>query len=314
MIFQVRNPKSDPLRRRDSAARGHVSRFTHLSRRSRTQADHALVAPKSDAGGSRCNDSAIQRSNAPTLQRSAPPFNSFNRFNSFVPHHSAFRPPHSAFSQRGIALVITLILLSVITFMAITFLVLSTRDRGSVTTTTDQTNARLAADAALERAKTEAIALILATTNAFNYDFFVSSAYKNQNGFDPGVAGVSITNVNYDHTAAGAALTANQRLQNLANLYIDPMPPVYILNRQTSSNDFRYYIDLNRNGFFEPTGVLSLTNDLGPQMFNPTNAAIPLTEYLTGDPQWIGILERPGFPHSPSNRFVARIAYLALPA
>ena len=212
---------------------------------------------------------------------------------------------------------ITLILLSVITFMAITFLVLATRDRGSVTTTTDQNNARYAADAALERAKSEAIALMQATTNSFNYDLFVSQAYRRGAGYDPnafiGPNGASVTNVNYDYTIASAALTPIQFLQNLANLYIDPMAPVYVFNRATRSNDFRYYVDLNRSGFFEPTGLLSLTNDAGQQMFNPTNSAIPLTDYLVGDPQWIGILERPGFPHSPSNRFVARIAYIALP-
>src|SRR6266700_4065559 len=46
-------------------------------------------------------------------------------------------------SERGVALVITLILLSVITFMAFFFLVAAPTEKGSVTTETDQTTAKL---------------------------------------------------------------------------------------------------------------------------------------------------------------------------
>src|SRR5690349_10190575 len=53
--------------------------------------------------------------------------------------------------EQGVALVVTLIMLSVITFMAIAFLVLSRGERTSVATATDQSLARLAADNALER-------------------------------------------------------------------------------------------------------------------------------------------------------------------
>ena len=55
----------------------------------------------------------------------------------------------SSGAERGVALVITLILLAVITFMAVTFLVVSRSEKGAVVTTTDQTIARMAADAAL---------------------------------------------------------------------------------------------------------------------------------------------------------------------
>ena len=87
-------------------------------------------------------------------------------------------------SQRGIALIVTLILLSVITFMAITFLVLSQRERGAVTTTTDQTIARLAADTALARAEAELLAPIMAFTNQFDFDLLVSTNYISPSGFD----------------------------------------------------------------------------------------------------------------------------------
>ena len=68
-------------------------------------------------------------------------------------------------SQRGVALIITLILLGVVTFMAIAFLALSRRERGAVTTVTDTASARLAADAALANAEAQIMANALATTN-----------------------------------------------------------------------------------------------------------------------------------------------------
>ena len=76
-------------------------------------------------------------------------------------------------SERGIALVITLILLSVTLFMAIAFLAISRRERGSVTTATDTATARLAADSALANAQAQIIANIFATTNPYNSSLLV---------------------------------------------------------------------------------------------------------------------------------------------
>ena len=67
----------------------------------------------------------------------------------FTFHVSRFTP-HASRSQRGVALIVTLLLLSIITFMTITFLVVSRSQKGSVVTETDQSIARLAADTALE--------------------------------------------------------------------------------------------------------------------------------------------------------------------
>src|SRR5881394_2951318 len=86
-------------------------------------------------------------------------------------------------TQRGVALVITLIMLSVITFMAVAFLVLSQRERNAVTTTTDQTVARFSADTALERAKVELIAPMLGLTNDQVYDLIVSTNFLNPHGY-----------------------------------------------------------------------------------------------------------------------------------
>ncbi len=32
-----------------------------------------------------------------------------------------------------------------------------------------------------------------------------------------------------------------------------------------------------------------------------------------GDPEWIGVLERPDLPYGPNNPFIARYAFIALP-
>src|SRR5262249_43610509 len=134
-------------------------------------------------------------------------------------------------SESGVALVITLILLSVITFMAIAFLVLSRGQKSSVTTTTDQAVALNAAQAGFARAEAEMIAPILAATNPFNYTMLVSTNYISTNGFVPG--NTSPTNVSYV-TANGRPITVQRdALQNLANLLYTPRPPVFITNRLT---------------------------------------------------------------------------------
>src|SRR5436305_1222854 len=60
--------------------------------------------------------------------------------------------------RRGVALVVTLIMLSVITVVAVTFLAMSRRERSSVTQTLNSTDAKTMADAALERAKGQIMA------------------------------------------------------------------------------------------------------------------------------------------------------------
>ena len=86
-------------------------------------------------------------------------------------------------SQRGVALVITLIMLSVVTVMAITFLALSRRERASITATADLTGAKLAADAGAARAQAELVARVAAQSNLFAYDLKVSTNLLSQVGF-----------------------------------------------------------------------------------------------------------------------------------
>jgi hypothetical protein len=201
--------------------------------------------------------------------------------------------------RRGVALVVTLIMLAIITFMAISFLVLSQGQKASSAQSTDQVTARLAADTARERAIAEMQAFMSASGNPFNFELLVSTNYISPAGFiasGPGYA--SPTNVSYTYPNS-LPLTGNDRLQNIANLQYSPRPPVYMTtNRALGLSDFRYYLDLNRNGAFEPTGWLATSN--GPV-------------YLTGDPQWIGGLQSADRPHSANNPFLFRYIYLVLP-
>ena len=207
-------------------------------------------------------------------------------------------------SERGIALVITLILLSVTLFMAIAFLAISRRERGSVITETDTVTARLAADSALANAEAQVIATVLQTTNPYNFNLAVSANYQNAIGYTPGSQ--NPTNVNYDYRNDGSPLTAADRLQNVANLLFSPRAPVFVItNRATGASEFRFYLDLNHNARFDPNGLVPNVDNLGF-----TNGFIQ----ETGDPEWIGVLERPGAPHGPNNKFLSRFAFIAMPA
>ena len=240
-----------------------------------------------------------------------------SRHTSLVTHHS----------RSGVALVITLIMIAVITFLAITFLAIARRERGQVTTTTEQNIARFATEAGINRATAELITRLISNTNIHAFGLLVSTNFYNPFGFDPNLAVVDQrTNVNYDYTISGNPLTGGpngEAVANLNNLLYDPRAPVFITNRfSANSTEFRYYIDLDRNGRFTPTGLQTITNEFGG-FYDANGAPIPaanpplagtLTGFFTGDPQFIGILERPEFPHSPSNRFIARVAWIILPA
>ena len=215
-------------------------------------------------------------------------------------------------SRQGVALIITLILLSVVTFMAITFLALSRRERSAVTTVTDTASARLAADTALANAEAQVIANVLSTTNPFNFSLLVSTNYINAYGFVTGIA-ANPTNVNYDYRSDNQSFTPNDRLQNLENLYYNPRPPVFIPNPTNSSlpPDFRFYLDLNRNGMYDRSGPILETNNAGQEILDANNNPIVVTN--VGDPEWIGVLERPDAPYGPNNKFIARYAFIAVP-
>lgn len=220
--------------------------------------------------------------------------------------------------QRGIALVVTLILLSVVTFLAVAFLFLARRERGAVATTVDMTAARRAADAATDHARAQIIASIIDSRNQFNYGLMVSTNFVNKDGFISGNA--SLTNVNYNY-ANGNPLQAgapNYDLErNIANLFYSPRPPVFIRTDRTSPVlDFRFYHDLNNSRRFDTNGLMvEIANNGAIMNTRDTNGnKIPLTNFFVGDPEWVGVLERPDRPHSASNKFVMRWCFIVVPS
>ncbi|HEX3797861.1 MAG TPA: hypothetical protein VH413_04100 [Verrucomicrobiae bacterium] len=208
-------------------------------------------------------------------------------------------------SQQGVALVITLILLSVITFMAVTFLVVSRKEAAQVNTLTQQSNSKFASEAAVEEAKAQIIAQMLATGNGLNFGLLVSTNYQMTNFFH-GVGLASITNVSYTGLAAGDV----PQLMN--NLQILPRVPVFIATNKGSANlDFRFYLDLNRNGRYDTNGVVENFDSNGLPILDASQH--PTFSTQVGDPEWIGILAHPDQRHSSSNQFVARYCFIALP-
>jgi hypothetical protein len=237
------------------------------------------------------------------------------------------RPAQSCVSSRGIALVITLIMLSITLVMAVAFLAIARRETTSLATHTDSKTAQLAAETAVASAEAQLVAGMLASytangggvsSNAYNLHLFVSTNYINPNGFSNGLNSVSYT---YN---GGGPLTPNDLEQNIANLFYLPRVPVFVptnLSSQPPAYDFRFYLDLNENGQFDPNGMQAVispnastpyytTNGAPTSTFNPPNV---LSNFMVGDPEWVGVLEHPDSPHGPNNHFTSRYAFVAIP-
>lgn len=211
-------------------------------------------------------------------------------------------------SERGVALVITLILLSVTLVMAVAFLALSRRERGSVATETDTTTAKLAADAALAQAEAQIVSGFLATTNPYVTSLLVSTNFLSGYGYNNTVPpGINLTNVNYNYPN-GTPVIGADLIQNVANLYYLPRPPVYATNYVYDDNELQFYLDLNRNGRYDTNGWVTNVDDSTPPI------GLGTISWQVGDPEWIGVLEHPDAPHSANNPFVARYAFIAVPA
>jgi hypothetical protein len=185
--------------------------------------------------------------------------------------------------RRGIALIITLILLSVTLIMVVAFMAVARRERNAVSTTTDTATARLATDTALAAAQAQIVADILSSgAGAYNYGLLVSTNY---------ISGV------YDPN-------------NIGNIL--PRAPVFIVTNQSPLGyDFRYYLDLNRDGQFEPNGLVTNVDSSGNPILDANNNPVVASE--VGDPEWIGVLEHPDQLHGANNPFIARYAFAAQP-
>jgi hypothetical protein len=232
--------------------------------------------------------------------------------------------------QRGVALVITLILLTLITVIAVAFLAITSRERQSVGTTTATTDAEFGAASGLERAKAEIIGTILNPStnypNLYNTELRVSTtfpSYLSTNSPPPLIrGGTGLLNLNYDYADSAPLLLSNNTTADWhkfyeeygTNLYYDPRVPVFVnTNRGGKSGplDFRFYLDLNRNGLFEQTGLLPVFGPDGLPIPDPNGN--PYTNLFVGDPQWIGIPQRPNLQHTHTNKFIARYAYMIVP-
>jgi hypothetical protein len=204
--------------------------------------------------------------------------------------------------------VITLLFLSVITFLAIAFLSMTRRDRSAVTATLDVDTARSMSDAALARAQTEIIAQMMAQGDVLSYDYTASHNYITPAPlFNANETTYNANNVNYD--VLGGSTNPNWA-RNIGNLFFDPRPPVFVMtngNLAQPSNDFRFWVDINRNGQFESNGYVQMLDGTGT-FFNPS-----VTNFYNGEPEWIGVLKYPEYAHSPTNPFIGRYAFMALP-
>ena len=209
-------------------------------------------------------------------------------------------------SERGVALVITLILLSIITFMTVTFLVVSRRERERSATSITQTVAKSVLDGGNNFANAHLMSVIMGTTNTQRPGLIVSTNYVSaRNYFISG--NNSVTNVSYNDQA-GNALPVTDLQQNLNNLLFSPRAPVFFPSRIANGPaEFRYYLDLNRNGVYDTNGWGTFYNTNGQPI------GLPLSHFFVGDPEWIGILDRPEYRHSGSNLFVGRFCYLIQP-
>ena len=197
--------------------------------------------------------------------------------------------------RSGVALVATLIMLSLVTFMVVAFLSVARRERQSVAASLTINEARAAMEAALARAQAEIAARLLTSGDPWSYGMMVPTNYQNS-VFN---ATVSPTNVN-DVLAHVAAGYPTPWLTHLGNLQYDPRVPVFSTNFNnrtpynllaSETNLGRYYLDFNRDGMFESTD-----------------------SFQTGDPHWLGILEYPNAPHSATNQFTSRYTYMVVPA
>lgn len=220
--------------------------------------------------------------------------------------------------QRGVALVITLVMLSVVTLMAITFLAVSRRERAAVAVAEYQVTARTMADSALARAQVDLVSRMMAHGSLLDYDLAVSTNLWAPYGFNTALPLnlANFTNVNYEFPLANpnGTLTEDQRLRALGNLMFSPRAPVYVSTNSDpdAPKESRFYLDLNRNGRFDTNGPQATLDFNGQPILLPDGSV--LSNSYVGDLEWIGELETPDAPHSGTNRFVGRYAFLIQPA
>ena len=228
----------------------------------------------------------------------------------------------SVLSHRGVALVITLILLSVILVVTLALLAISRRERSSVATAQNIIDAEYMANAAMERAKATLAVQIISRTNMAGGGmggpvFFPVDPIKNPVRFalvtaaDRRLGGDLLVS-----TSTNSIDPSDYKPSYITNLQYDARVPVFIRTNRTLSPapplDFRFFLDLNRNAQFESNGFFPIF-DLNEQVLNDKPGG-PEQYFHSGDPEWLGVTAQPGLSHSATNRFVGRYAFLVAPA
>ena len=130
-------------------------------------------------------------------------------------------------SQRGVALVITLLMLAIITLITVVFLATAKRDSSATNQALALTDAEQSAEAALRRAIADMVSQVMARGDLTGYELTVSR------------------NFDLDPTNNPAALR-------------DPRVPVYVntnRNGTTGPLEHRFYLDLNRNRRFDTNAL-----------------------------------------------------------
>ena len=176
-------------------------------------------------------------------------------------------------AAHGAVLVIALIMLAVVTFIVTAYLAFAQRERTSINMSIIQTETRFILDTGTAWAQAEVAKKIM---GGENYQMFVS---QNVDG----------ANVNVPSIYNSASL---KELKDQARA-----PVYYNHDRKGPHDEFRYFLDLNRDAGFQATGLSDV-----------------------GDPHWIGVLEDPDLKHGAKlpngrrNRFIGRYAYMVVPA
>ncbi len=109
--------------------------------------------------------------------------------------------------RSGIALVITLIMLSVTLVMAVAFLAVARREQAAVAIAADSSNARHGAEIALAAAEAQILANVMGGSNGFyTSTLLVSTNYINSYGYNPAANPVNNpTNVNFNYRSTDNA-------------------------------------------------------------------------------------------------------------
>ncbi len=109
----------------------------------------------------------------------------------------------------------------------------------------------------------------------------------------------------------------------LSSIYVDNEPSFLKVSKRLSNSEFvPVYIDRNGDGMQEVNATylnLNAEDNLDGQYFQPSSPE----NFISGDPEWIGILHDPAKQHNelldpenrngPRNHFIARVAYMTVP-